>query len=74
MNLLRNQYSNCLSNYYLRVSIRVCCIREAIAEVAPGSLKEGTPGRKDGVSLVSLLRWYNKHAHQALDLAFTVSN
>lgn len=39
---------------------------KAIEEVAPGSLAESSPTRKDGnISLVSLLRWYNKHTHQS---------
>lgn len=39
---------------------------KAIEDVAPGSLAENSPMRKDGnISLVSLLRWYNKHTHQS---------
>eukprot|EP00434_Breviolum_minutum_P001023 symbB.v1.2.000897.t1/scaffold27.1/size414596/5 len=39
---------------------------KAIEDVAPGSLAESSPARKDGnISLVSLLRWYNKHTHQS---------
>lgn len=39
---------------------------KAIEDVAPGSLSENSPAGKDGnISLVSLLRWYNKHIHQS---------